>query len=114
VLSVFGRGVCPWLALARSFVAGFLFLFSLGLSVVLPVTARESQSGAIVVVTRLVRTLFLALFDLRIWGVAEVLPPFVCRSDVVALGLLSPFLIKMWGLAVAVVVSPSSRVLVMV
>ncbi|CAN7120011.1 unnamed protein product, partial [Brassica rapa subsp. narinosa] len=31
-------------------------------------------------------------------------------SDVVALGLLSPFLIKMWGLAVAVVVSPSSRV----
>ncbi|KAG5379732.1 hypothetical protein IGI04_027574 [Brassica rapa subsp. trilocularis] len=48
VLSVFGRGVCPWLALARSFVAGFLFLFSLGLSVVLPVTARESQSGAIV------------------------------------------------------------------
>ncbi|CAF2083325.1 unnamed protein product [Brassica napus] len=72
VLSVFGRGVCPWLALARSFVAGFLFLFSLGLSVVLPVTARESQSGAIVVVTRLVRTLFLALFDLRIWGVAEV------------------------------------------
>ncbi|CAG7885092.1 unnamed protein product, partial [Brassica rapa] len=63
VLSVFGRGVCPWLALARSFVAGFLFLFSLGLSVVLPVTA---------LVTRLVRTLFLALFDLRIWGVAEV------------------------------------------
>ncbi|CDY36564.1 BnaA06g10170D [Brassica napus] len=31
-------------------------------------------------------------------------------SDVVALGLLSPFLIKMWGLAMAVVVSPSSRV----
>lgn len=40
----------------------------------------------------------------------KFLPPFVCRSDVVALGLLSPFLIKMWGLAVAVVVSPSSRV----
>ncbi|CAN7128640.1 unnamed protein product, partial [Brassica rapa subsp. narinosa] len=75
VLSVFGRGVCPWLALARSFVAGFLFLFSLGLSVVLPVTARESQSGAIV-------------GKLGLW------------SDVVALGLLSPFLIKMWGLAV--------------
>ncbi|KAJ4881851.1 Uncharacterized protein Rs2_38906 [Raphanus sativus] len=62
VLSVFQPGFGSWLALTSSFVASFLFLFTLG-------------------------------------------------SGGVALRLLSPHLIKMWGLAVAVVSSPSFRVL---
>ncbi|CAN6909601.1 unnamed protein product [Brassica oleracea] len=85
--------VCFWLALTRSLVAGFLFLLSLGLSV-------------------LCRILLLCPFDLRIWGVAAVLGS-VC-VQVWCCGpratLASPN--KMWGLGgVAVVDSLPSWVL---
>ena len=103
--SQISSGIGSWLALTRSFVAGFLFLFTLRLLCVLLVMTRWSYSGAMV-----------GKFDLRciwwphvsqnflllclIYGTRVLrlfLSPFVCRSGGVALRFLSPHLIKLWG-----------------